>query len=107
MTNNDKFGLSQKSLSEVIGVFRNYMEIDEAKLFGSRAMGNFKNGSDIDIAILGDAISLSLILKLKNDFEESSLPYFVDIVNYNSISNPELKRHIDQNGITLYVKSDS
>jgi len=104
MTNNDKFGLSQKSLSEVIGVFRNYMEIDEAKLFGSRAMGNFKNGSDIDIAILGDAISLSLILKLKNDFEESSLPYFVDIVNYNSISNPELKRHIDQNGITLYVK---
>ncbi len=107
MTNNEKFGLSQKSLSEVIGVFRNYMEIDEAKLFGSRAMGNFKNGSDIDIAILGDAISLSLILKLKNDFEESSLPYFVDIVNYNSISNPELKRHIDQNGITLYVKSDS
>lgn len=107
MTNNDKFGLSQKSLSEVIGVFRNYMEIDEAKLFGSRAIGNFKNGSDIDIAILGDAISLSLILKLKNDFEESSLPYFVDIVNYNSISNPELKRHIDQNGITLYVKSDS
>lgn len=107
MTNNEKFGLSQKSLSEVIGVFRNYMEIDEAKLFGSRAMGNFKNGSDIDIAILGDAISLSLILKPKNDFEESSLPYFVDIVNYNSISNPELKRHIDQNGITLYVKSDS
>lgn len=107
MTNNEKFGLSQKSLSEVIGVFRNYMEIDEAKLFGSRAMGNFKNGSDIDIAILGDAISLSLILKLKSDFEESSLPYFVDIVNYNSISNPELKRHIDQNGITLYVKSDS
>ena len=107
MTNNDKFGLSQKSLSEVIGFFRNYMEIDEAKLFGSRAMGNFKNGSDIDIAILGDAISLSLILKLKNDFEESSLPYFVDIVNYNSISNPELKRHIDQNGITLYVKSYS
>ncbi len=107
MTNNEKFGLSQKSLSEVIGVIRNYMEIDEAKLFGSRAMGNFKNGSDIDIAILGDAISLSLILKLKNDFEESSLPYFVDIVNYNSISNPELKRHIDQNGITLYVKSDS
>lgn len=107
MTNNEKFGLSQKSLSEVIGVFRNYMEIDEAKLFGSRAMGNFKNGSDIDIAILGDAISLSVILKLKNDFEESSLPYFVDIVNYNSISNPELKRHIDQNGITLYVKSDS
>lgn len=107
MTDNEKFGLSQKSLSEVIGILRNYLEIEEAKLFGSRAMGNFKNGSDLDIALFGNDISLSLILKLKSDFEDSSLPYFVDIVNYNSISNPELKRHIDQNGITLYVKSYS
>lgn len=105
MTNNEKFGLSQKSLSEIVGILRRYPEIYEAKIFGSRAMDNYKKGSDIDIALFGEGISLSSILKLKNDFEESSLPYFIDIIKYDTINNADLKKHIDQNGIPLFEKT--
>lgn len=80
-------------------------EIEKAIIFGSRAMGNYKNGSDVDIAVLGELISNNTILKL-NDYlnEIYPLPYFFDIINYNSITNENLKKHIDIEGKIIYTK---
>ena len=79
-----------------------YPHVEETIVFGSRAKGNHKPGSDIDIAIKGSALTREDICSLAGAFEESLLPFFVDLLAYSSISNPELKAHIDRVGITIY-----
>lgn len=77
-------------------------------LFGSRAKGNFKNGSDIDLAIqLKEPVDNKLILnQLKDQLEnELPLPYFFDLVDYDEITNPELLEHINRVGIVLHPTS--
>ncbi|MHB1680258.1 MAG: nucleotidyltransferase domain-containing protein [bacterium] len=98
----NKFGLSDDDLKQIIKILKQFNEIQETIVFGSRAEdGKYKPGSDIDIALKGN-IDSDLLYKLNSIFEESSLPYFFDIINYNSIINPDLKFHIDNYGKTLY-----
>lgn len=78
-----------------------HQAITHAILFGSRARGTFKPTSDVDIALKG-AITIKLIAKIKAEFEESNLPFFVDIVDYVKV-NEELKNHIDAQGKILYL----
>jgi len=59
----------------------------EVKAFGSRINGNFKQHSDLDLAIVGKSkLGFSKMGELKLSFEESDLPYRVDVLDYNSIS---------------------
>ena len=82
-------------------------EIEEAIIFGSRAMGNYKKGSDVDIAIKGKQVERNIIRKLNDDLnEEYPLPYFFDILNYKEISNQELKEHIDSVGKLIYRNTE-
>lgn len=78
--------------------------VSEAILFGSRAKGNYQQGSDIDIAIKGEDANLNTISSLSAAFEESSLIYFVDVILYSNITNPDLKSHIDRVGKTLFKR---
>lgn len=70
-------------------------QIEKAAIFGSRATGNYKEYSDIDIVLYGD-INQSSVNNLLTLFEDSSLPYKVDIIAYNLINNEKLKLHIDK-----------
>ena len=70
-------------------------------MFGSRAKGNYSRGSDIDIAVKG-AISKDVLSALLGAFDETVLPYFVDIVVYGHIKNLALKEHIDRIGTCIY-----
>ena len=82
-----------------------FPEIDSIKLFGSRAIGSAKDGSDIDIALFGNSISRVTMLKLKDFLEnEVNIPHFFDIVIYNQIVHDNLKSHIDSFGKTIYTK---
>ena len=76
-------------------------ELQESILFGSRAKGNFKPGSDIDLAVKGP-VSKDTLSALLTAFEESLLPYFVDVVIYEHITNEALREHIDRVGISIY-----
>ena len=79
--------------------------VDEVILFGSRAKGNYKKGSDIDLAIKGVNFSARLALDLKSHInEELPIPYMVDIIDYNSLEQEGLKEHIDRVGIVFYKK---
>jgi len=97
----NKFGLSDEDLKQIIKTLKQFSEIKEAIIFGSRAIYKYKPGSDIDIALKGH-IDSDLLYKLNSIFEDSSLPYFFDIINYSSIENPDLKFHIDNYGKTLF-----
>ena len=82
-------------------VFSRFSEVQVAVLFGSCAKGNYRQGSDIDIAVKG-TVSKDVLSALLVAFDESVLHYFVDIVVYDHIKNIALKEHIDRVGICIY-----
>ena len=100
-----KYGLSDKQLKEIVDIISSYPEIEEAILFGSRAIDTYKEASDVDIAIKGKKVNWSLATKLKDHLEEETyLPFFFDFVAYPTITNKELKKHINTKGKVLVSK---
>jgi uncharacterized protein len=97
-------GLSERDIRTITAILQKYPDVVQVYLFGSRAKGNFHAGSDIDLAIMNAEIEESTIRKLKEDFEESSLPYFVDIVHFPSLTHPELKEHVLRVGVSFYER---
>lgn len=100
-----KYGLLEPQFNEVIKIISSHPEIEEAVLFGSRAINTFKEASDVDIALRGKKVSYKLAVDLQSYFEEETdLPYFFDFVSYSHITNKNLKKHIDRYGIVIYRK---
>ncbi len=103
---NNNFGIYEKSYTLILNSFKLFPAIDTAYIFGSRAMGNYKKGSDIDIAIVGNKIDFETTSRLHGKLnEELPIPYFVDVVNFNTINVKELKQHILSEGIIIYKKN--
>jgi len=97
-------GLSKKQAEQIIDIFNTNENILEVVLFGSRAKGTFKKGSDIDFCLKGESLNTNDILKLNNIFDETYLPYTFDLVLFHQISNKELIEHINRVGILFYKK---
>jgi uncharacterized protein len=98
-----KFGLKEEQLSQIIEKISEINEIEEALIFGSRANKTFKPSSDVDIAIKGAKITIFTALRLKAVLEEETyLPFFFDIVDYNNCENNKLKSEIDKFGVVFY-----
>ncbi len=97
----DRFGLTEKQLLLVSEVIGNFDGIREALVFGSRAMGNHKPGSDVDIAIKGQDIAMELSSLLN---EELPLPHYFDVVHYETLESESLIRHIDDEGIVFFTR---
>jgi len=96
-------GLRTKDMEEIIRILGEFPGVEEAMLFGSRAKGTYKAGSDIDIAIKGSNIDHKLVMALSTRLnEETTMPYFFDIVHYEGITDPELRAHIDRVGKRIF-----
>lgn len=97
------YGLLDRDIKSILEVMEKYNEVKEAIIFGSRAMGNYKKGSDVDIAIKGIEIDRNIIRKISEELnEEYPIPYFFDIIHYESLSNEKLIHHIDNEGKFIY-----
>jgi predicted nucleotidyltransferase len=95
-------GLTPQTLDTITHVLQRFPGVEEAYLFGSRAKGAHHNGSDIDIALKGN-IDLRTLAKIRYILEEeTTLPYHFDIVDYHTITHPDLKAHIDRVGVRIY-----
>lgn len=102
---NNKFGIYENSYRLMLEGLKIFPEINKAIIFGSRAMGNPKKGSDIDIAISGNKINSSIVTSLSAKLNsEYSIPYQIDVVHLEKISNKELAKHIAKFGIVFYEK---
>jgi uncharacterized protein len=96
------FGLSRRIIAMLELAIGRFPAIAEAKIFGSRAMGNYKNGSDIDLAVFGPGLDVTTIRKLSTLLnEELPIPHHVDVVWYDDCENADLKAHIDAYGEKL------
>lgn len=99
-----RFGLDEKVVKQIISTFSLFPEIDEVILYGSRAKGNFREGSDIDLTIKGNNLSLTTINKISLCLDDLMLPYIFDISIYRQINNPDLIDHIKRVGVIFYKK---
>lgn len=103
-----KYGLSDQQLKEITTIISSYPEVDEALIFGSRAINTFKEASDVDIVIKGKKADSFLAAKIKSHLEdETYLPFFFDIISFENIDNDELKKHIRQHGVLFYVQKNN
>jgi len=99
------YGLSAETIAEIRAAFAQCPEIEKVMLYGSRAKGNYRNGSDIDITLIGEGLRLDNSVYLLMDiFEESLLPYSFDISIFKDIENESLVEHIERVGKVLYER---
>lgn len=98
------FGLEDKIIKELENVFASNPKVDKAFVFGSRAKGNYRPDSDIDIAIKGIELDFEDVLNLGVKLDELNLTYKIDLLDYHKISEPALTEHIDRIGIEFYSR---
>jgi predicted nucleotidyltransferase len=99
-------GLSDKTVAAIQGVFSKHPQIEQAILYGSRAKGNYRNGSDIDLVLVGAALNLSQQFKIELELDDLLLPYKIDLALLHKIQNPDLVEHINRVGVLFYEKSE-
>lgn len=100
MTEHSIGGLSGDKVHAIREILRD-PRVQRVVLFGSRAKGNYRAGSDIDLAVCGDRLSATDILRLRAELEEALFPWAVDLVHWTESLSPELAEHIRRVGITL------
>ena len=100
-----KWGLTESDLQIIRGLLSQRREIQRAIIFGSRAKGNHKAGSDIDLALFGKNIDSKFLANLSECFYETDLPYTVDICDFSSLTHEDLKKHITECGEVLFERS--
>ncbi len=100
-----RFGLSSEVIARLCQVFARHPEIERVVIYGSRAKGNFRAGSDIDLTFEGDAIDLPLMLKIENELDDLLLPYQLDLSILAHIDDADLREHIARIGQVLYQRA--
>lgn len=100
-------GLSENIINQINSVFIKYPEIEKVILYGSRAKGNYKEGSDIDLTMYGISLNYLLQMNIADELDELLLPYMIDLSIYNKLTNKELQEHINRVGIIFYEKNKS
>lgn len=99
-------GLSGFDIDYITESMRKFNEIEAGIIFGSRAKGNYRKGSDVDLAIVGPCLTPDVVVRLHALLEdEGPLPYYFDIVDYTHCGDQSVKDHIDRVGLTIYVRS--
>lgn len=99
-----KYGLEENTIEAIGKLLEAYPQVDKAYLFGSRAKGNFKPGSDIDLAMKGEGITYQDVVRIGARIDELADPLIADVLAYDSINEPALKEHIDRVGIEIYSR---
>lgn len=100
-----KYGLPDGTVEKIRHVFAQFPEVEQAVLYGSRAMGNYKPGSDIDLTLHGKALKGSLCASIAEALDDLLLPYTIDLSAFSQLQHPELEAHIARVGVVLYQRA--
>lgn len=97
-----RYGLSDSVIDKISGILKEFPEVEAALIYGSRAKGNFKPLSDIDMVLKGDNINLRTLNRIILKLDDMLLPYKIDLSIYDHITNDDLLSHIDRIGQPIY-----
>lgn len=97
-----RFGLSETVIKELQEVFRHHANIEKVLIFGSRSKGNYRAGSDIDLAVIGKDVDYNQLLDIICEIEELDLLYSVDLLDYQKKKGTPIGDHIDRVGQIFY-----
>ncbi len=101
-----QFGLNQEDINKINQVFSAWEGIESVLVYGSRAKGNFKSGSDIDLTIIENSLSFPEFLEIENTLDDLLLPYKIDLSLKRKITNIDLLSHIDRAGKLFYKRGE-
>lgn len=99
-----EFGLKQETIDKINSVFRKHPEIDKVIIYGSRAKGNFRKGSDIDLTLIGNDLEYDLVGTIDSEIDDLNTPYLFDISIFKLLNSPSLEEHINRVGKVFYKK---
>ncbi|MBA4366498.1 MAG: hypothetical protein C0403_02545 [Desulfobacterium sp.] len=99
-----RYGLSEQTIEKICGVFANHPAINKAILYGSRAKGTFRPGSDIDLSLTGDGLSAKELSEIDSELDDLLLPYTIDLLIFNNLDHAKLREHIERVGVIFYQR---
>jgi predicted nucleotidyltransferase len=99
------FGLPDKTIGLINGIFAEYPGIEKVLIYGSRARGDYRNGSDIDLTMIGD-ISFRDEIHIGSLIDDLPIPYMCDLSNLKNIKNENLVEHIERVGLVFYERGN-
>lgn len=103
----ERFGLKDSDLEKIRRIFSAHPRVQRAVVYGSRAKGTHRPGSDIDLTLFGPDLSTSELLKIDLELDDLLLPYKIDLSRHEQISSRELREHIARVGQVLYERAES
>ncbi len=99
-----QYGLFPQTVADIQQVLRQFPQVERAVLYGSRAKGNYRPGSDIDLTLKGEMLNLKLINSISLELDELYLPYNFDLSVWSQIDNAALRKHIERVGVVFYAR---
>lgn len=96
------YGLTDIELEKMRRVFAMHGSVESALLYGSRAKGNYKQFSDVDMTLVGDGLTRDELVRIEAEIDDLLLPYRCDMSLFNSLRNEALIEHINRVGIEIY-----
>jgi len=97
-----EFGLNEDTLEKIREVFSSFPEVEKVLIYGSRAKGNFKAGSDIDLTLKGEKLTHNILSRINIKLDDLLLPYIIDTSLFDSIDNKDLLDHISRVGKVFF-----
>jgi predicted nucleotidyltransferase len=100
-----QYGLSDETIQKICGVFSAFPQVEKAVLYGSRAKGNYKTGSDIDLTLYGKALTLKQQGEISEALDDLLLPYTIDLSLFDTLDHADLREHIERVGVVFYART--
>jgi len=101
-----RFGLNETVIQKICCVLAHYPQVDKAILYGSRAKGNHRTGSDIDLTLIGgEDLTIEILYRIMNEIDDLLLPYTFDLSIFQHISDTDVIEHIRRVGVVFYQKA--
>lgn len=98
------FGLNETTIQRMHDVLAKYPAVEQAIIYGSRAMGNYREGSDIDITLIGK-VSDTVRSRIWLDLDDLNMPYLIDLSVFQELKSESLIGHIQRVGKLFYERS--
>lgn len=98
------FGLPDNSVAQLQRLFASHPDVRKVILYGSRAKGNYRDGSDIDLTLEGEGLTLKELNRIEQQIDDLLLPWSVDLSLLEHIDNPDLIAHIRRVGQVFYLR---